>query len=252
MHRITILFVALALAMFASPVLAADPTPTATPTPANLKVVGTVIDNNPPGFAKLTVTITNSGQTDSDPVSLTADLPAFDWFMVEDAWDEGGCGLDGDTLRGSGYVQARHLNDARTDFENGTASCTVIGRITPCGSYEALPYILHKGSITVGNTVFFANPCPATPTPVPPTPTAPPATATPIPPTPTLPPQATPTPNRNNAPLPPNTGTGMQEPQYADSVPWAAPGGMALAGLAASGAGALCLWIARRRNMRRG
>lgn len=221
MKRIlTLVLATVALAGFAQTAQAATPTPT--PTPANMHVVANA-DESIPGFVILAVTVSNSGQTPSGLVSLIMTLPPHLWTLSEESWSEGDCSLADNVLTGSGYIEARHINDAQTDFENGQARCVVVAQVAPCGSYSASPYIIHAGEeqseIIAGNTASWSRACPApvpTATPVPPTPTATPVpptlTNTAIPPTPTpavIVVTATPTATPFRiAPLPPNTGTG--------------------------------------------
>lgn len=192
----------------------------AEPTPANIHVSAEA-DETVTGFVKLTVTISNSGQTDSELVSMVTNLPDHDWLLSGDNWPEGDCSVQGDQLTGSGFLEKRHLNSDSTEFVNGTATCTVVAQLPACGQYSASPFALHKGSIIIGNKASWASPCPTAVVPTA-TPTQAVPTATPAPPTPTVaPPTPTPqivvvtatptsTPFRV-APLPPNTGSGHGE-----------------------------------------
>lgn len=241
----------------------------ATPPPApNITVLKTAENVGVDIYSDATwrISVKNTGTADSGLVTLTDVLQGAglvdSWVITEDTFSSG-CNIDDNVLTCAGIIPARTYPlgpDFPQLFIDHPAAVTISGLALKCGSITNVARVDHqyqeaterlRSNVATLTIRGCETPTP-TPTQPPPTPTAPPATATPIPPTATQPPQATPTPNRNNAPLPPNTGTGMQEPTYADSVPWAAPGGMALAGLAASGAGMFCLWVGRRRNMRRG
>lgn len=226
---------------------------TPTPTPANLHVF-TAADEGVAGFVTLIVTVTNSGQTGSALVTLQGALPDHNWFLSDENWSEGDCSYDAEThlLTGSGYIEARHLNDTQTDFENGEANCIVIAQIAPCGSYSASPFIIHDGAVIPGNTASWSKGCVtpvSTPTPIPPTATPEPPTAVPT--ATTIPPTATPIvivvtatrtatpPFGRVPPLPPATGS---------SGPSGSTGGWAwvLAGLLAFGVSlGVIAWLRR-------
>lgn len=260
MIRIAIISVALAAILGGIAGFDASRAAPAPPTP-NITVLKTAESVGVDIYSDATwrISVKNTGTADSGLVTLTDVLQGAglvdSWVIVEDTFSSG-CNIDENVLTCAGIIPARTYPlgpDFPQLYIDRPATVTISGLALKCGSITNVARVDHQYDeqterLRSNVATLTIRGC-ETPTP---TPTAPPATATPIPPTATQPPQATPTPNRNNAPLPPATGSGLQEPTYADSVPWAAPGGMALAGLAASGAGAFCLWIARRRNMRRG
>lgn len=193
-------------------------TSTVTPTPANLSLgasaFSTTVEQG--GLLGFSYVATNSGQTDANSVFFSVTLPnTTTWYMnTFDGWY---CYLALNVATCTGTIPRRHLNAAQTDFENGTAQITVIGVANQCGSSAATGLLAHVS----GNRVATASTIVTCPTPVPTaTPVTP--TSTVAPPTPTLtptptstlvPPSSAPTqaaPPRI-APLPPRTGTGLQE-----------------------------------------
>lgn len=193
---------------------AATPTPTPEPAPrlTYSKVAGPDVDVG--GLISFTISVTNSGNADSGSQTAQDTLPgALDWFIGADTW---GCALSPSSTVGRTVLRcepaiavARHLNENRDDFINGSVSVTVVAQAQTCGVFANFAVI--DGSVPV--SAFATVRCPVTPTP---TATVPPPTATPTPiATATAPPTATPAteeptvvPRPRVTPAPPNTGSG--------------------------------------------
>lgn len=205
-----IIFVVFSLMLLSSVAIMRNIPVSAAPPAPNLHVVAIAEEEGP--IVTLTIEITNSGGADSGQLDLLVVLPDHQWSLGRDAFGKGDCSLDGDVLKGHGYVPKRGLNDEQTGFTDGLAICEVYAPITPCGEYEAFALVYDSDTTEklVSNLAEWSRPC-ATPTKVP---TATP-TATPTPfiqPTPTTTPfaiTATPTVATTRViPLPPNTGSG--------------------------------------------
>lgn len=208
-------------------------TPTPTPEPAPIVSFGktSAVSGS---FVSFTITVTNSGNSQTEELTVVDTLPAgIDWFLTADSM---GCQIGPSAIPnrqllscGPFVTVARHLNEAKDNFVNGVNYVTVAGVMGNCGVISNTALLLPDGLF---RTAFAENPCPATPTPVPATPTptsvptaTPPApTATVAPPTPTV---ALP------APLAPKTGnTQAGVPSEGNGWPWAfvAIGGCLAAG----------------------
>ena len=190
-------------------------TPTPTPEPAAkltyTKTAGDAVDIG--GLIEFTISITNSGNLDSNSQTVYDTLPGgVDWWIVEDSW---GCELSASNIAGRtllscepAIVERRHLNATEDDFVNGKVSVTVVGQAFQCGPYF---------NVAVFNRVLPSNPaiamvrCPATPTPIPSTNTPTPTSTTVVTRVPTTTPvptltQPISTPTSAFIPGPPKTG----------------------------------------------
>ena len=213
----------------AATALAIEPTPTPVPAPIlTYSKAGSPSATISGGVVNFTIAVTNSGNANSTSQTMRDTLPAgVDWGISADTW---GCSLSPSSLPGrtvlscdARVVIARHLNDTKDAFINGSLSVTVSGVAGACGPLTNVA--LFNGIQPVFAAIDVV--CPATPTPSPtpsptattaptqtPTPTAV-ATATPTaalatatataPPTATVPP-ATATKPPGRAPGPPSTG----------------------------------------------
>lgn len=193
-------------------VFAATPTPTPEPAPViHFTKTATVVGD----FVSYTITVTNSGNSQTTDLTVVDTLPAgIDWFVMTDTMD---CGIGPSATPGRELLscgpfvtEPRHLNDAEDDFVNGSNSVTVGGIVSRCGDFVNTALLFPSGTIASATANV---PCPATPTPTatPITPTAtptqPPPTATPTMATPTEPPVSTTRPSSSTL-KPPNTGSG--------------------------------------------
>lgn len=206
------------------------------------------------------VDVRNTTTIGSGLVRVTAVLDGANvqLWEVDDATFSSGCNIADSVLTCYGLIPGRHFDPVTLVPVDGEAHVVVRALAVRCGEILTRARLRHEDKEV---TLPDLNSAPATiriggcETPTPPptaTPVPPTSTSTPVPPTSTQPPAATPTTTRF-VPLPPNTGTGMAEPQYADSVPWAAGSGYLLmfAGLTGGVGSGIAAWT-RRRNMRRG
>ena len=186
-------------------------------------------DSVPGGQVAFTLAVSNSGGADSHSQTIQDELPTgFEWFLSSSNIE---CDLDPadgvettQVLRcGPFVVEARHLNDSRSDFVNGLAFVTVVAEANHCGSWPNTALIRDDvtGVVSSSSLAVLDVTCP-TPTPTA-TPTNPPATATPVPTFPAEPSViiVTATPTKTpilNIPKPPNTGTGPATESAQDGV----------------------------------
>lgn len=246
MTKVVSILAAIVAAFTLVPVaFAADPTPTPEPAAKLAFNKTATAETDIGGIVGYTISVTNSGNADSDSQTMQDTLPAgVDWYIAADSW---GCTLapsvtPGRTVLRCGPAVAgkRHLNATEDDFVNGQLSVTVFGQAYQCGAYFNVA--VFNGQVPSTPAIASVR-CPATPTPIPatptptsvatatPTPTQPPApTATVAPPTPTV---------ALTVPLAPKTGDSAPTVQQGESeVAWsalAALGGIILFGLSIAG-----------------
>lgn len=199
--------------------------PTATPGPANIIVVKTagVPVATPGDLVTFTVTVYNTGQSDSF-VRLVDPMPPGAWFVATvDGWRDG-CGFTLGTLYCAGLIGRRHLNFEQTAFIDGRATVSIVSFANACGVITNNVAVFADTGVIRNASASIVVACPTpvpTATPIPPTATAtlfPTSTLVPPTQTPVIifvdRPTATPTITQaaviRHAPLPPRTGTGMQ------------------------------------------
>ena len=219
--------------------LAATPTPTPEPAPIVTFGKTSAVSGS---FVSFTITVTNSGNSQTEELTVVDTLPAgIDWFLTADSM---GCQLGPSAIPnrqllscGPFVTVARHLNEAKDNFVNGVNYVTVAGVMGNCGVISNTALLLPGGLF---RTAFAENPCPATPTPT----VAPTLTPTPVPPTPTsiptaVPTQAPPTPAATlPAPGAPKTGDSAPAVQAESEVAWsalAALAGIIIVGMSIAG-----------------
>ena len=218
--------------------LAAAPTPTPEPAPIVTFGKTSAVSGS---FVSFTITVTNSGNSQTEALTVVDTLPAgIDWFLTADSM---GCQIGPSAIPnrqllscGPFVTVARHLNEAKDNFVNGVNYVTVAGVMGNCGVISNTALLLPDG---IFRTAFAENPCPATPTPT----VAPTQTPTPVPPTatPTIAPtQVPPSPTATlPAPGAPKTGDSAPTVQQGESeVAWsalAALGGIILFSLGIAG-----------------
>lgn len=223
MKWITMMIAALAALTMFGVAYAVDPTPTATPAPKlSFGKTGTA-DTDIGGIVGFTISVTNSGNADSESQTMQDTLPGgVDWWIAADSW---GCTLAPSVTAGRTVLRCgpavavkRHLNATADDFVNGSLSVTVFGQAFQCGAYFNVA--VFNGQIPSNPAIVNVR-CPVTPTPAATSTPIPTQTAQPtqVPPEPTKVPQK-PEPSRP-APKPPTTGNSRSGvPDSGNGWPW--------------------------------
>lgn len=224
-------------------ILATAVAATPTPEPAAKLAYGKSASVDAAGVIIYVISVTNSGNLDSDSQTMQDVLPAgIEWNVAADTW---GCSIDASPfLPGRAVlscdpaiVEKRHLNAAEDDFENGTISVSVYGGAEACGLYSNTARF-NAGAIS--RTAAVSIPCPEAPTPVPTATLSPTATPSPVLPTTTAAISFTPTPQPAVTPIrvapgPPSTGnTVASVPEgegLALTVAWVLTGLIGLGGI---------------------